>query len=269
MMPAFGWAADDGVGAMCRGADDATLRLETHEFEVTGYDPGRGVLAIRIAPFIIREGGRTLRLRSIGPVLLAMGAADLEAAIDARRRDALDLEVRVRCTERPTLGPYADACCDTATPVLASLRAGEVLLAQRDVTKPFPPRPRIDAHVQVGRLRTDEGMPPPGALEVTARARMHGHACLKRALHGTRAVQGSLTVVLQMGEDGQHRAPRVSIDVLVNQGLRNCLVRSLDGDQALWLLMPSRSKLHLPFYFRGGSAPSTDSDGLSAFQPPL
>lgn len=267
--PAALWAAGDGVEAMCRGADDATIRLDSHEFDVTGYDPGRGVVAVRLAPFVVRANGRTLGLRPIGPVLLAMGATDLDTAVDARRKDTLRLDVRVRCTARPTLGPYADACCDEATPVLASLRTGQLLLAERDVTKPFPPRPRMDAHVAVGRLRVALGDLPAEADEVTARARMHGHACLKRALHGARSVQGSLSVVLQMAESaGPPIMPTIGVDALANQEIRNCLVHALHDDAALWQMVPSGSRLLLPFYFRGGSEPSSGSEAeASARQP--
>jgi len=139
--------------------------------------------------------------------------------------------------------------------VMASLRAGQMLVAERDLTRPFPPRPRVDAYVRVGRLRTDGGPPPPEAAEVVARARMHGHACLKRALHGTHSVQGSLTVMLRTKADRTPHPPKVSIDVLVNQSLSHCLVQSLFDDVALWEMMPTRTRLHVPFYFRGGVEP--------------
>lgn len=253
--PTSSWARDDGAEAMCHGADVARVPLEGYEFEVSGYDPGRGVVTLRLAPFVIRDG-RVLGLSSVGPLLLAMSASDLEVALDARAKDTLRLELTLRCVERPVMGPYADTCCDKAVPVVAKLTAGQMLLAERDVTRPFPPRPRIDAYVRVGRLRLDDGGAPPDAAEVSARARMHGHSCLKRALHGTLSVQGSLTVVLQLPEDRQPRPPRVSIDVLVNQALSHCLVQALFEDAALWKMMPSSAKLHVPFYFRGGVEPS-------------
>ncbi len=264
--PTSSWADDEGVEAMCHGADVGHVPLETYEFEVSGYDPGRGVVTLRLAPFIIRSG-RVLGLKSVGPLLMAMSSSDLEVALEARRKDALRLDLTVRCIERPLLGPYADACCDRAVPVVARLTAGQMLLAERDVTKAFPPRPRIDAYVRVGRLRLDDGQAPPEAEEMGARARMHGHSCLKRALHGTRAVQGSLTVVLRLPEDRQPRLPRVSIDVLVNQSLSQCLVQALFDDAALWKMMPSSAKLHVPFYFRGGSEPSPVE--VSGRKPPL
>ena len=90
--PTSSWADDEGVEAMCHGADVGHVPLETYEFEVSGYDPGRGVVTLRLAPFIIRSG-RVLGLKSVGPLLMAMSSSDLEVALEARRKDALRLDL--------------------------------------------------------------------------------------------------------------------------------------------------------------------------------
>ncbi len=126
--------AEDGVDAMCQGADEATLLLRGADFEVTGYDSGRGVLTLRPAATLVRERA-PLTLRSGGPLLLAMGAEELEAALDARSRGALVLDLTVRCEVRAQDGPLLQPCCVAATPAVARQRSGQMLLAERDLSR--------------------------------------------------------------------------------------------------------------------------------------
>ncbi len=246
-------AEEPGFEAMCRGAEGARVELDASEFEVSGYDSGRGVLTLRLAPVLVRARGQVL-VDARGPVPLAMGANDLETALEARKRGSLRLELDVHCVQRSPFGPRLDQCCGSIRPDIARLSAGQLLVAERNLREPFAPRPRIDAHVQVATVRAFDEKGVTEALvgdEVRRRAHMHGHSCLLRALHASGSVNGAVSVEIRVRRDRRPRRPRIVVDGLVHDALEHCLVSSLFEDAALWEMLPAPGRVYVPFYFRG------------------
>ncbi len=242
VMPAI---AQDSVSD-CPKKARAEFRLQANEFSVSAYDAGQGLLALSPKFTLRRISGRPHPLNLVmpdTPIYLPIGPKQFKWwLVDGLGQ--LELIIDAEKVIVPTVGPTR-APCDRWRVSRIRLQRDRIVLASYQVRKAeaLDYKGLISARLVIERGRVENENIRDVGRELAVQ-------CLRESSRYGGAIQGALSLQLDVDLLGRPSPPQIVVDGLVNHHLSRCLKMMFLKSKKLWRGFVPDTRAYLTLYFR-------------------
>ncbi len=247
--------------AKCPNQKKLSVKLQSSEFQLPGYDARRGLLAVRPMKTLSANQKRRHDIQvhwssedlhfSIHPSTFGMGL-DSDEGI-------LTLAVTGRSPET-SAAQSPTAPCREMIPERVVLQRNGIELATVDLDKAKTTK---DVGLQLtSKLRVERGQLDQKSIR--SLTEHVAHQCAAMMDHRGATLQGALSIQLETTVLGEAMSPKTVVDGLVNRPYTQCLISSLGRHKKLWKRIQPGTRAYVTVYLLRSGTHEKETPGGQA-----